>query len=47
MKTFDLNNYGVAEMNEQEMLMAEGGRNIFHTIGDICNAIGDIVDAIF
>ena len=46
MKTFDLNNYGVAEMNEQEMLMAEGGRNVFHAIGDIFNAIGDIIDSL-
>lgn len=44
MKTFNLNTYGVAEMSEQEMLMAEGGRNIFHDIADICNAIGDLVD---
>ena len=46
MKTFDLNNYGVAEMNEQEMLVVEGG-NVFHAIGKVFNAIGDLVDAIF
>jgi len=46
MKNFDLNAYGVSEMNQQEMLMIDGG-NIFKDAWNaVCNAVDAVADAV-
>ena len=38
MKTFDLNAYGVVEMNRQEMLIVDGGNIFVDAWNAICSA---------
>jgi hypothetical protein len=43
MKNFDLNALGVEEMTQEELVLVDGGGNIFKAIGE---AIGKAIDAV-